>query len=151
MIELTIFTWILLIFGWLFIFLPMILVQILVVKDPKSQKVKDIIIAKGEDYRDRTHSKMSLGMGWADLIIWLPTLLLGSIGVILGETWGYALWMTSGAISVYINIILWFSEKEYVYPVVGPLRYYTYIWGYFVIWGLLVTGYSIIRLIGIIL
>ena len=129
----------------------MIFVQILVVKDPESQKIKDIIIAKGEDYRDKTHLRMSLGMGWADLIIWLPTILLGSIGVILGETWGYALWMTSGAISIYINIILWFSEKEYVYPSVGPLRYYTYIWGFFVIWGLLVMGYSLIRLIGIIL
>ena len=151
MIEMTLFTWILLIFGWIFIFFPMLLVQILITKDPKSQKAKDIVIGKGEDYRDKTHCKMSLGMGWADVILWLPCLLIGSFGVVLGQTWGYALWMVSGAISVYINIILWFSEKEYVYPSFGPLRYYTYIWGFFIYWGIAVLGYSIIRLLGIVI
>ena len=151
MIEITLITWILLVFGWIFILFPMVLVQILVVQDPKSQKAKDIVIGKDEDYRDKTHCRMTYGMGWADLMIWLPFLLIGSIGVILGETWGYALWMASGAISVYINIILWFSEKEYVYPSVGPLRYYTYIWGFFVYWGIAVLGYSIIRLLGVVI
>lgn len=149
MIELTIITWVLLIFGWIFIFLPMVIVQLLVVNDHTSQKAKDIIIGKGEEYRDKTHSRMSLGIGWADLIIWLPFLLIGSIGVLFGQAWGYALWMVSGSISVYINIILWFSEKEYVYPSNGPLRYYTYLWGFFMFWGLAIIVYSNLRLIGI--
>jgi len=127
----------------------MVIVQLLVVNDHTSQKAKDIIIGKGEEYRDKTHSRMSLGIGWADLIIWLPFLLIGSIGVLFGQAWGYALWMVSGSISVYINIILWFSEKEYVYPSNGPLRYYTYLWGFFMFWGLAIIVYSNLRLIGI--
>jgi len=127
----------------------MLAVQLLVIKNPDSQKTKDIIIGKGEDYRNKTHRHMSIGMAWADLFIWLPFLLIGSIGVLLGQVWGYTIWLSSASVSVYINIILWFSEKEYIYLSNGPLRYYTYIWGFFVYWGLAVILYSIIRLIGI--
>jgi hypothetical protein len=149
MLEPTLITWILIIFGLVFIFLPMLIVQLLMVLRPYSQKTRDIIIGKGEDWRDKTHFRMSYGDGWADLIIWLPLLAVGSVGVILGQVWGYALWAASGGISVYINIILWFSEREYVYPAYGPLVYYTYFWGFFVYWGVAVVVYSVMRLAGV--
>ena len=149
MLEPTLITWILIIFGLVFIFLPMLYVQLLMVLRPQSRKTRDIIIGKGEDWRDKTHFRMSYGDGWADIIVWLPLLAIGSVGVILGHVWGYALWAASGAISVYINIILWFSEREYVYPKCGPLAYYTYFWGFFVYWGMAVVVYSVLRLAGV--
>jgi hypothetical protein len=41
--------------------------------------------------------------------------------------------------------MLWLLEREYVYPKVGPLVYYTYYWGIFLAWGLAVTAYSAAR------
>ncbi len=149
MLEPTLITWILIIFGLVFIFLPMLYVQLRMVLRPNNRKTRDIIIGKGEDWRDKTHFRMSLGAGWADLMIWLPLLAAGSVGVILGQVWGYALWAASGAISVYVNIILWFSEREYVYPACGPLVYYTYFWGFFVYWGVAVVVYTVLRLAGV--
>ena len=55
----------------------------------------------------------------------------------------------AGACSLYINIILWFTEKEYVYPTRGPLKYFTYYWGFFVYWGVLALVYSTARLSGL--
>lgn len=149
MLEPTLTTWILIIFGLVFIFLPMLYVQLRMVLRPNSRKTRDVIIGKGEDWRDKTHFRMSLGAGWADLMIWLPLLAAGSVGVILGQVWGYALWAASGAISVYVNIILWFSEREHVYPACGPLVYYTYFWGFFVYWGVAVVVYTVLRLAGV--
>ena len=149
MLEPTLITWILIIFGLVFIFLPMLYVQLRMVLRPNNRKTRDIIIGKGEDWRDKTHFRMSLGAGWADLMIWLPLLAAGSVGVILGQVWGYALWAASGAISVYVNIIFWFSEREYVYPACGPLVYYTYFWGFFVYWGVAVVVYTVLRLAGV--
>ena len=149
MLEPTLITWILIIFGLVFIFLPMLYVQLRMVLRPNNRKTRDVIIGKGEDWRDKTHFRMSLGAGWADLMIWLPLLAAGSVGVILGQVWGYALWAASGAISVYVNIILWFSEREYVYPACGPLVYYTYFWGFFVYWGVAVVVYTVLRLAGV--
>ena len=146
----TLITWILIIFGAVLIFLPMLHAQILMALRPHSQKTKDIIIGKGKDWRDKTHFRMSYGAAWADVVIWLPLLAAGSIGVVLGHAWGYALWAASGAISIYINMILWFSEREYVYPSCGPLAYYTYFWGFFVYWGVAVAAYAVLRLAGVV-
>jgi len=145
----TIITWILVIFGAVFIFLPILYAQLLMALRPHSQRARDYIIGRGEDWRDKTHFRMSYGVGWADLALWLPMLAAGSIGVLLGQAWGYALWAASGAISVYISIILWFSEREYVYPACGALGYYTIYWGFFVYWGAAVAVYAVLRLSGV--
>ena len=71
-----------------FIFLPMLIVQFLMVLRPQSWKTRDFIIGKGEDWRDKTHFRMSFGADWADLVIWLPLLAAGSVGVILGQSLG---------------------------------------------------------------
>jgi len=150
MIDSTIITWILLIFGGIFIFLLAFIAQLQVVIHPDNQKTKNLVIGKGEDYRDRTHRRLTSGIAWGDMIVWFPLLVLGSIGVVFREEWGYALWLASGAISIYINIILWFSEREYIYPSSGPLVYYTIYWGFFIYWGIAVIIYSILRLSGLV-
>jgi hypothetical protein len=149
MLQPTLITWILVIFGALLIFLPMLYAQLLMALRPHSQKARDILIGQGEDWRNETHFRMSRGAAWADLVIWLPFLAAGSAGVLLGQAWGYALWAASGAISVYISIILWFSERKYVYPTHGPLLYYTIYWGFFVYWGVVVVVYAVLRLVGV--
>jgi len=133
---------VLVIFGLVFVFAVLVYGQILMVSRPHGRKTKDLLIGKGEDWRDKTHFRFSYGGAWADLLFFLPLLLAGSVGVLLGDRWGYILWAVSGGVSAYISIILLFTEKEYVYPHWGPLIYYT------VYWGLIVVIYSMLRLSG---
>jgi hypothetical protein len=146
--QTTITTWILILFG-LITLAPLVVAQILMLVKPHSQQAKDILIAKGEDWRDKTHFRSALGFAWADWLLVVPLVISGIIGMILGHAWGYVLWGAAGAISLYINIVLWFMEKEYVYPSRGALAYYTYYWGFFVYWGALALAYSAMRLSGI--
>ena len=146
MVKPSVLTWILVIFGVVFIFIPIVYVQLNVAVNPDSQRTKDMIIGRGEDYRDNTHVRVSYGIAISDLIFWLPILAAGSIGVILGRKWGYILWGVSGAISVYISIVLLFTEYQYVFPAVGPLMYYTIIWGFFVYWRVAAITYATLRL-----
>lgn len=139
-------TYVLLFFGLAFIFILILYAQIMMASDPQGRATKDLLIGDGEEWRDGSHLATAYGIAWADLLFWLPVLLAGSVGVLLGRTWGYALWAASGAISVYISIVFWFSEKAFVYPEVGPLAYYTYYWGFFVYWGVAVIAYSVVRL-----
>lgn len=145
MIEPTYATWILIIFGAVTL-LPLFVAQLIMLFQPDSQKARDILIGTGEDWRDRTHYRSALGGAWADWILFMPLAVAGSVGVLLGHVWGYLLWASAGSISVYINIVLWFMEKEYVYPSRGLLRYYTYYWGFFVYWGIAALVYSVFRL-----
>jgi hypothetical protein len=148
-LEPTPITWVLIISGFL-IYLPVLYGQVLLLLRPHSQATRDIIIGKGENWRDRTHFHSSYGFAWADLMFFLPLLIIGSTGVVLGQVWGYALWTAAAAIAVNDNIVLWFSEREYVYPVWGALAYYTFFWGFFVYWGIATILYAALRLGGVI-
>lgn len=144
----TIVTWALVIFGAITL-IPLIGAQFSLLRAPDSRRTRDLIIGKGEDWRDRTHRKMAIGAAWADWLFFGPLFVAGSTGVLLGTAWGYILFGAAGACSLYINIILWFTEREYVYPSRGAFRYFTYYWGFFVYWGALALLYSGLRIAGI--
>lgn len=145
MIKPTIITWIIAIFGSV-IFLILLLAQLVILLKPESQKAKDILIGKGEKWRDRTHFKSAYAFAWADVLVILPLLISGNIGVLSGQYWGYVIWIALGVISVYFSIVFWVMEKEYTYPSNGPLAYYTYFWGFYMYWGIVAVIYSVLRL-----
>jgi hypothetical protein len=145
MYQPTIFTWILIIFGLITCF-PLLFAQLIILKEPGGKKAKDILIGEGEEWRDKSHFKSAYGMAWADWLIFMPLFVLGIIGIFLGNSWGYLLLAVSGGIQLYINIFLWFFEKEYVYRAQGPLKYYTYYWGNFIYWGTASLLYGVVRL-----
>ena len=144
----TLFTWALVVFG-IVTLIPLVAAQLSILIRPDSRKTRELLIGKDEDWRDYTHLKMAIGAAWADWLFFAPLFVGGSIGVLLGQSWGYLLFGAAGACSLYVNIILWFTEKEYVYPSRGPLRYFTYYWGFFVYWGALALVYSALRISGI--
>lgn len=139
--EPTIYTWILVIFGAI-TFLPLVAVQFFMLIKPDSRQVKDLIIAKGGEWRDDTHFRSALSFAWADILVILPLLVFSAFGVFSGQLWGYVLWFALGILSIYFSILFWVLEKAYVYPSSGWLAYYTYIWGFFLYWGLGAAIYS---------
>jgi len=147
MYQPTLITWGLIIFG-LITCLPLLFAQLIILIEPEGKKAKDILVGKDQGWRDKTHFKSSYGLAIADWFIFAPLFILGIIGIILNSYWGYLLFAVSGAIQLYINVFLWFLEKEYVYPSKGPLKYYTYFWGNFIYWGLATLIYGIYRLNG---
>ena len=146
--EPTLVTWALVIWG-VTTLAPLTAVQMALLLSPHSTRSKEWVIGTDEDWRDKTHFRFALGAAWADWLVALPLFVAGVVGVLLGEAWGYVLFGAAGTISLYINIILWFTEKEYVYPSRGPLKYFTYYWGFFVYWGALALAYSALRVSGI--
>jgi len=146
MIKPTIITWIIAIFE-VITFLPLLASQLIVLIDPHGKKARDLLIGKGEKWRDKTHFKSAYAFAWADWLVIFPLLVSGSIGVLTGYLWGYMIWLILGTISVYFSIVFWFMEKEYTYPSCGPFVYYTYYWGFFLYWGIAAVIYSGIILI----
>ncbi|MDP8210376.1 MAG: hypothetical protein P9M05_06160, partial [Candidatus Stygibacter australis] len=108
---------------------------------------KDLLIGKGEDWRDRTHFKSALAFAWADWLVILPLLIIGHFGVLSGQLWGYTIWFALGTISVYFSIVFWVMEKEYTYPSCGRFAYYTYFWGFFLYWGIAAIIHSGIQIL----
>ena len=140
-------TWVLVAWGVVTL-VPLALVQLAFLVSPHSPRSKEWLIGAHEDWRDRTHFRFSLGAAWADWLVTLPLFVGGVVGMALGEAWGYVLFGAAATISLYVNVILWFTEKEHVYPSRGPLRYFTYYWGFFVYWGVVALAYSVLRVGG---
>lgn len=145
MIEPNIITWIIAIFG-VITFLPLFGAQLVMILKPKGQKAKDLIIGKGENWRDKTHFKSALAFAWADIIIILPLYILGTVWVFNGQPWGYILWISLGILSIYFSILFWVLEKEYTFKSAGWIAYFTYFWGFFLYWGLGAIAHSILQL-----
>lgn len=141
-------TWVLVIWGVITL-APLTAVQMALLLSPDSARSKEWLIGKDEEWRDRTHRRFALGAAWADWLVAVPLFVAGVVGVLLGEAWGYVLFGAAGTISLYINIVLWLTEKEYVYPSRGPWRYFTYYWGFFVYWGAATLVYSALRVGGV--
>lgn len=143
--ETTVFTWIIAIFGAI-TFLPLMVAQLFMILKPQSQKAKDLIIGKGEDWRDKSHFKYSLAFAWADWLIILPLLVIGIIGIFQNQLWGNISILVLGVLSIYFSIVFWIMEKEFTYPSCGGFAYYTYFWGFFLYWGIGAFVYSILQL-----
>lgn len=111
MIESTIITWVIALFGAI-TFLPLFGAQLVMILKPNSQKAKDLIIGKGEDWRDKTHFKSALAFAWADLLVLFPLFIFGSIGALLDQYWAYVVWIVLGSLSIYFSIIFWFLKKN---------------------------------------
>lgn len=146
--EPTLVTWLLVAFGVITL-TPLTVIYGIFLRDPHAPKSRDLMIGEGKDWRDKTHLRLNLGFAWTDFLFFVPLFVSGSVGALLGQPWGYVLFGAAGAGMLYINIILWFVEKEHVYPALGPLRYFTYFWGFFVYWGALALAYSALRVGGI--
>jgi hypothetical protein len=144
----TLVTWALIVFGVVTL-MPLVVAQLSILVRPDSQTTRELLVGKNEDWRDHTHFRMAVGAAWADWLFFVPIFAVGTVGMLLGQSWGYVLFGAAGACSLYINVILWFTEKEYVYPSRGPLRYFTYYWGFFVYWGVLALAYSVLRIAGL--
>ncbi len=143
----TVVTWLLVAWG-VTTLVPLVVVQLAFLLAPHSDQTKAWLIGENEEWRDRSHLRFSLGAAWADWLVTMPLFAASVVGMALAEAWGYVLFAVVGAISLYINVILWFLEKEYVYPSRGPLRYFTYYWGFFVYWGAAALLYSTVRIGG---
>lgn len=144
----TMITWILAIFG-VITFIPLLVSQLIMLFKPQSEKAKELIIGKGQEWRDHTHFKSALAFAWADLLLFLPLLIASYIGVFQAQLWGHVLWLALGMISIYFSILFWVMEKEYTFPSCGWLAYYTYYWGFFLYWGIGAVSYSAVQIIQI--
>ncbi len=147
MYQSTLTTWIVVFFG-LITCIPLLVAQLFILLEPKGKKAKDILIGKDEEWRDHSHFKSAYSLAITDWIIFFPCFTLSMIGIFFNHFWGYLFLSISGAVQLYVNVFLWFFEKEYVFPANGPIKYYTYLWGNFIYWGIASTIYGIIRLSG---
>jgi hypothetical protein len=86
------------------------------------------------------------GYAWADVFFWAPIQIAGSIGMLLGERWGFLLALGASAPYVYtaITIYIWDRNLGFRKNTVG---YWVIIWGMWPVFGLIQGTYNLLRLV----
>ncbi len=88
---------------------------------------------------DRTDPKAyfayAQGYAWADVFFWVPIQIAGSIGMLLGERWGFLLALVASVPYVYtaITIFIWDRDLDFRE---NTFFYWVIIWGIWPVFGL---------------
>ncbi|MHC4536119.1 MAG: hypothetical protein ACYS6K_19380 [Planctomycetota bacterium] len=83
----TLVTWFLIVFGVITIGTASY-IYLVFLRDPHSQKSKDLMLGKSRDWRDKTHFRLELGFAWIDLLFLVPLFVSGCVGMLISQPWG---------------------------------------------------------------
>ena len=145
--EVTILTIIVGIFGLILMGLLAILQFIAVIK-PKSDWVIKNVYGSEPDITDpKAFYAYNQGYAWADSLFWGPIQIIGSVGMLLGHRWGFLMALIGSVPFWYtgITIFIWDRDLGIRKP---TFIYWVIVWGLWPAFGIFEMVYCFVRLMG---
>jgi len=87
------------------------------------------------------------GLAWADVLLWVPLQVIGSIGMLLGQEWGFLLALAASVPYVYTAIPIFIWDRDLGFRGKG-FTYWVVIWAMWPAFGALQGVYVLVRLLG---
>lgn len=141
--EVSAMTWIVAVLGLAIIGLLGVL-QAVAVARPRAQWTIDNVYGSTPSATDPTaYFAFNQGLAWADVVFWTPLQIAGSVGMLLGERWGFLLALAAAVPFVYTAFTLYIWDRDMGFR----KNNWLIIWGIFPAYGLLEGVYAFIRLL----
>lgn len=86
------------------------------------------------------------GFAWADVALWAPLQIAGSIGMLMGERWGFLLALAASLTFVYTAIQFFIWDRDLGFRK-NTLGYWIVVWAMWPAFGLLQGVYTFLRLL----
>ena len=121
--------------------------QLIAVIRPRAQWTIDNIYGGDPSATDpKAYFAYNQGWAWADVFFWAPFQIAGSIGMLLGERWGFLLALIASAPFWYasISIFIWDRDLGFRQKTFG---YWVLTWGMWPAFGIAETVYCLVRLL----
>ena len=145
--EVTLATWVVAITGLVLIGLLGAL-QLAAVLRPRADWTVRTVYGGDPDSTDRTaYFAFNQGFAWADVLVWAPLQIAGSIGMLLGREWGFLLALAASLPYVYTAIPMFVWDRDLGFRGTG-FSYWVVIWGMWPAFGALQGVYVLVRLLG---
>jgi len=87
------------------------------------------------------------GLAWADVLLWVPLQVAGSIGMLLGQEWGFLLALAASVPYVYAAVPMFVWDRDLGFRGSG-FSYWFVIWGMWPLFGLVQGAYALAWLLG---
>lgn len=144
--EVTLWTWTVASAGLLLIGLLGAL-QFVAVLRPRSEWTMKNVYGSSPDNTDpKAYFAYNQGQAWADPFFWAPLQIAGSIGMLLGERWGFLLALMASVPFWYSAILIYIWDRDMGFRK-NTFTYWVFVWGMFPAFGLLEGVYCFLRLL----
>lgn len=138
-------TWLIALGGLLLISLLLLLQGIALLRPHSEWTVKNVYGGTPEKSDSQAYFAFNQGFALADVMFWGPLQLVGSIGMLLGERWGF-LFALMGAVPFCYSAIQFFVWDRDMGFRRNTFTYWFVVWGMFPLFGVVEMAYCLWRL-----
>lgn len=144
--EVTALTWVVAIAGLVLIGLLGGL-QLVAVLRPRSPWTVVNVYGGSPDATDpKAYFAFNQGYAWADSFFWAPLQIAGSVGMLLGERWGFLLALAASVPFMYTAVTIFIWDRDLGFRQ-NTFTYWVFIWGMFPAFGIVEGIYTFVRLL----
>ena len=145
--EVTVPTWIVAVAGLLIMGL-LVVAQLVAVLRPRAEwTIKNVYGGDPESTDPRAYFAFNQGYAWADVFFWGPIQVAGSIGMVLGQKWGFLLALAGSVPFIYTAILIYVWDRDLGFRQ-RTFIYWVIVWGMFPAFGVVELIYCLVRLMG---
>lgn len=94
----------------------------------------------------RAYFAFNQGYAWADSLFWAPLQIAGSIGMLLGQRWGFLLALMASVPFWYTAIPIFIWDRDMGFRR-NTVFYWVVVWGMFPVYGIVAGAYLLVRLL----
>jgi hypothetical protein len=143
--DVTVFTWIVGIAG-LVIMAVLVAAQLVAVIRPRAGWTVENVYGGDPGRTDpKAYFAFNCGLAVADVFFWAPVQIAGSIGMLVGQRWGFVLAVAGSIPFIYTAILLFIWDRDLGFRKHTPSYWVT--WGIFPAFGALQMVYCLARII----
>jgi hypothetical protein len=144
--DVTVLTWIVAIAGILLMSLLGGLQLIAALRPQAQWTIENVYGGSPEATDPKAYFAFNQGSAWADPFFWAPLQIAGSIGMMLGERWGFLLALMASVPFWYTAIWIYIWDRDLGFRE-NTITYWVIVWGIWPAFGILEGVYTFIRLL----
>ena len=144
--DVTTFTWIVAIVGLVMIFLLGGLQLVAVLRPRAEWTIKNVYGGSPEGTDPTAYFAFNQGIAWADPFFFVPLQVAGSIGMMLGERWGFLVALAASVPFIYTGITIYIWDRDLGFRQ-RTFNYWVVVWGMWPAFGIVEGIYTFGRLI----
>ena len=145
--EVTLATWVVAIAGLVLIGLLGSLQLIAALRPRAAWTIKTVYGGDPDSTDPTAYFAFNQGFAWADVLVWAPLQVAGSVGMLLSQEWGFLLALAASVPYVYTAIPMFVWDRDLGFRGTG-FDYWVVVWGMWPIFGAVQGVYAMVRLLG---
>ena len=121
--------------------------QLVALVRPRAQWTIDNVYGGSPDDTDpHAYFAFNRASAWADPFLWAPLQIAGSIGMLLGERWGFLLALMASVPFWYTAVFFYFWDRDLGFRR-NTVAYWILTWGMWPVFGVVEGVYCFVRLV----